>query len=100
MICMSTGGIIRLFEVWPKANNASFHNLRTEGAFLVSAKLEGGVISPVTIYSEKGRQCQLRNPWQNRPISIDSPGQPTLVLTGDRIHFLTQPGKTYTVSPL
>ena len=57
MFCMSVGNVIRLFASFPKDKNARFENLRTWGAFLVSARHTDGVIYDVKIFSERGRKC-------------------------------------------
>lgn len=57
MLMQSYEGVIRLFPCWNKKNDASFENLRADGAFLVSASLSNGEISSVKIKSLKGRPC-------------------------------------------
>ena len=57
MLMQSYEGVIRLFPCWNKSQDASFENLRADGAFLVSARLEGKVISALEIKSLKGRKC-------------------------------------------
>ncbi len=57
MLMQGYEGIIRLFPCWNKADDASFENLRADGAFLVSAKLENGKVAFLRIKSLKGRRC-------------------------------------------
>lgn len=64
MLCMGHQGVVRLFPVWPRSEDASFHQIRVEGAFLVSASLKGGEVGLVTLFSEKGRDLTLLNPWK------------------------------------
>ena len=59
MLLQGHEGVIRLFPCWDKKSPASFENLRADGAFLVSAKLENKKISGVKIKSLKGRKCNL-----------------------------------------
>ncbi len=92
MLMQSHDGIIRLFPVWPRARDAAFHTLRAYGAFLVSARLSGGLVKDVTIYSEKGRPCVVENPWPGRQISLVRAGQPVQTLAGEQLRFQTAPG--------
>ena len=57
MLMQSYEGIIRLFPCWNKTDDASFENLRADGAFLVSAKLKNEKVSSLEIKSLKGRKC-------------------------------------------
>ncbi|MBQ6286311.1 MAG: hypothetical protein IJK73_01470 [Bacteroidales bacterium] len=96
MLCMGHQGVVRLFQVWPHNLDASFHNIRVEGAFLVSASLENGEIGEVTLFSEKGRDLTLQNPWKGRDVEERTKGGGKQVLSGDRIRMKTQEGATYT----
>ncbi len=63
MLIQSHTGIIRLFPAIPDHwKNVSFNQLRTMGAFLVSAKMENGKIVRITIHSEKGGLLRLQIP--------------------------------------
>lgn len=62
--------VIRLFPLWPRDKDARFKDLRTVGAFLVSAELRDSVVQNVRITSEKGIACKLENPWMHSAISI------------------------------
>ena len=64
MLLQGYEGVIRLFPVWPKGKDASFKNLRTHGAFIVSSSCKNGTIENVEILSEKGRLCRIENPWK------------------------------------
>jgi hypothetical protein len=58
MLIQSWGGVIRVFPAVADAwSDVVFHNLRTEGAFLVSAKRENGKTVFVRIKSLKGEPC-------------------------------------------
>ncbi len=65
MLLQGYEGIIRVFPVWPKEKEASFKNLRTHGAFLVSSACKQGTVTQVEIESEQGRPCRVENPWGN-----------------------------------
>ncbi len=57
MLMQSYEGIIRLFPCWDKKSDASFENLRADGAFLVSAELKGERVCSLSIKSLMGRKC-------------------------------------------
>lgn len=63
MFMQSHEDYIRIFPVWNKSTEASFENLRADGAFLVSGSVKDGKISPVTVVSEKGRTLRVLCPW-------------------------------------
>lgn len=94
MLCMGHQGVLRLFPVWNRSKDASFHQIRAEGAFLVSAKLEKGEVGPVTIVSEQGRELHLLNPWAGRRIKVKGPGGERQY-EGKRIRISTEKGATY-----
>jgi alpha-L-fucosidase 2 len=65
MLIQSHKGYIEIFPAVPKDwHNISFNNLRTEGAFLVSAKKEFGVPTEVTIKSEAGGDLLVKLPFK------------------------------------
>jgi alpha-L-fucosidase 2 len=100
MLCMSAGHVVRLFPVWPKTHDASFANLRTWGAFLVSAELKDGVIGNVRITSERGRECLMDNPWPDREVRLVRNGREAESLSGNRLTFKTTPGETIIPLPV
>ena len=60
MILTSWGGKLRVFPAIPDAwKDVSFHNLRAEGAFLVSASRRNGTTEFVRIESLAGEPCRL-----------------------------------------
>ncbi|MGM9803980.1 MAG: glycosyl hydrolase family 95 catalytic domain-containing protein [Muribaculaceae bacterium] len=70
MLLQGYEGIIRLFPTWPKQRSASFTNLRTFGAFLVSASCSNGSVEGATIVSLKGQPCKLLNPWPEQGCTV------------------------------
>ncbi len=97
-LMQSYNGVIRLFPNWDINNNTSFSTLRARGAFLVSATLRDGKILPVTIFSEKGRECSIINPWKDCRVKLESDVE-TLYLSGDVLTFKTLPNISYTITP-
>ena len=93
MLCMGHQGIVRLFPVWPHDKDAMFHNIRVEGAFLVSGEIHNRVIRNITVLSERGKDLCLKNPWENSQIQLIRNGKKDQVLSGDIITFKTQPNE-------
>jgi len=61
MLLQSWGGKIRIFPACPDDwKDVSFYDLRTEGAFLVSAKRSGGKTLFVEVKSLAGEPCRLK----------------------------------------
>ncbi|UKJ08316.1 glycosyl hydrolase family 95 catalytic domain-containing protein [Solitalea lacus] len=98
MLCMSNQQVLRVFKVWPHKINASFSNIRSEGAFLVSSTLKDQSVQFVKIISEKGRVCILENPWPDKVLLVKSNKRRTQQLNGERIQLPTLPGETLTIT--
>lgn len=98
MLLQSWDGAIRMFPRWPMDRDAAFENWRAQGAFLVSAKIEGGRVSPVRIFSEKGERCLFWGEWT---VTDDAGGK--IAVSADefgRRCFATKAGMTYWLRPL
>ncbi len=99
MLLQSYDGVLRFFPCWPRGLDASFGTLRAAGAFLVSAQLKGGEVSGVTVFSERGRPCTVRNPWPGQAVRLTRNGKAAQTLTGDRVSLSTAAGETITLAP-
>ncbi|MFV0401438.1 MAG: glycosyl hydrolase family 95 catalytic domain-containing protein [Oscillospiraceae bacterium] len=104
MLLQSHEGILRLFPVWNPEQDAAFQNLRTYGAFLVSASIQSGTIGDVEILSEKGGVCRVQSSWQDGLSVVDSEASAEAVAM-DRVgastyEFQTLPGHRYIVKSL
>ena len=68
MLLQSHRGTVRVFANWPKSRDARFTDLRAYGAFLISARQTGGVVSSVRVLSEAGPAADPGEPvaWQAR----------------------------------
>lgn len=65
LLVQSRNGYIQVFPAVPQSwTNVSFKDLRTEGAFLVSADKENGVPAKVKIYAEKGGLLRVKLPFK------------------------------------
>jgi len=88
MLIQSYAGFIAIMPAIPAAwHNVSFENLRTEGAFLVSAKKENGITSFIKIKSEKGGKCVVQTDIPKDQVKVRSRSLPKISRGED--------GKTY-----
>ncbi|MCG8307082.1 MAG: hypothetical protein MI975_06780 [Cytophagales bacterium] len=72
MLIQSHSGVVKLFPAIPADwINIKFENLRTYGAFLVSAEMEEGLVTEIEIISEKGGELVLENPFDNDDFTCD-----------------------------
>lgn len=72
MLMQSHTGTIKLFPAVPSEwKDVSFENLRARGAFLVSAKMESGAVTGVSVFSEKGGKLSLQIPGRPEPVVKD-----------------------------
>jgi len=100
MMLQSYEGYIRIFPNWDRTKDASFTTLRSYGAFLVSSSVSSGNIPDVTIFSEKGRDCTIENPWSSCKVRLFEDGRAVSTLAGNMLNFRTRSGSTYRISPL
>lgn len=65
MLLQSWGGTIRVFPAVPDEwDDVAFHELRAEGAFLVSAVRKGGETSWIRVKSLAGEPCKVQTSWK------------------------------------
>lgn len=100
MLCMGHQDIVRVFPVWPHDKDASFHQIRVEGAFLVSAELKNGEVTFLTLFSEKGRDLTLQNPWRERRVKVKDNTSGDIIAEGEYIRMKTVAGGTYQFIPV
>jgi hypothetical protein len=100
MLLQSFSGVLRLFPVWTRNQDASFSSLRAYGAFLVSSKFKNGRVGDLTIVSEKGRACTLENPWSGQSIVLYRNGKKAEALNGSKVKFSTTSGESIVIRPL
>ena len=96
-LMQSHAGAIDVFPGISSGHAAAFYSLRSQGAFLVSARRSETSVEWVHVFSEKGGTAKLFNPWpavasllNDRPIEPDDNG----VLT-----WQTDPGSEWTLVP-
>ncbi len=95
MLMQSYEGIIRLFPCWNKKSDASFQNLRADGAFLVSAELKNKNITSLEIKSLKGRACTVECSNIKSVINKADNSEIPFNRVGDAISFETQADAEY-----
>jgi alpha-L-fucosidase 2 len=90
MLIQSHTGVVRLFPAIPDEwKEVNFTTLRTEGAFLVSARMEKGEVTTVDITSEKGGELKIDNPFKNAAFNCSV----TYKENGSILVVNTQPGQ-------
>ena len=83
MLIQSHTGVIHIFPAIPGSwTDVEFQNLRTEGAFLVTAERAGGMTIKVKIQAEKSGSLSLADPFHGRAFSIS--GKPVDVDLDDQ----------------
>jgi hypothetical protein len=79
MLLHTRRGVNHLFAGAPaRWKRVSFEGMRTDGAFLVSAAREKGVVTHVTVHSEAGGVFRLRNPWPGAVVVRRASGEETV----------------------
>ena len=99
MLLQGHAGVLRVFPVWPRDRPARFGRLRAPGAFLVSSELREGEVKTLTLESEAGRECALRNPWPGREVGLTRDGRVAENLQGELLRFSTRVGERLSLSP-
>ena len=101
MLLQSWAGNIRLFPALPdRWHNAYFNDLRAEGAFLVTSRLQAGEVVFVEVFSEQGGLCRIANPWpEERAVLTDLADNSTIILAGPQLRFATHPDERCRLHP-
>lgn len=97
MLCMSVGNVIRLFPAF--LDDAQFRDIRTWGAFLVSATSKSGSVKDVRIKSEKGNTCTIKNPWGQQNVFVIRNGKTAEKLSGNKLTFKTSENEVIELKP-
>ena len=91
MALQSHQDVIRIFPCWDKSIDASYNNLRADGAFLVSSSIRNGVIGRTAIISEAGSKLRMINPYEKCRVTRDGK---TAEFTGEIYETDTVQGET------
>ena len=98
MLMQSQWDIIRVFPAIPASwKDVSFTNLRAEGAFVVSAVKKDGIVTEITILSEKGGSLLLQNPFGKGRIKIEGASH-VKFRKSDLLEIETKPGDKITLT--
>lgn len=88
--------VIHLFPAWPKEWDGEFQ-LLARGGFVVKAAVAGGVVKLVSLESQAGAICQMRNPWGARVVRLTRDGKKAESLSGSLLRFSTHRGEEITL---
>lgn len=101
MMLRSFDGIIRVFPNWDRSLDCEFTDLRANGAFLVSAKMQNGFISYVEITSEAGQPLTVANPFTAKAYGgcLARIGEDTTAVSGGFLEIDLAPGATVLLTP-
>jgi beta-galactosidase len=100
MLCMSNQQTLRVFKVWPRNQDASFCNIRCEGAFLASSALKDSAVQFVKVASEQGHTIVLQNPWPGQELIVVSNKRAPVKARGGKIKLPTMKGEVLTITPV
>jgi len=74
MLIQSHTGIVKIFPAIPTSwKNISFDQLRTEGAFLISAEKKNGEVTQITIEAAKDGEIRMENPFTGGLFTSEHP---------------------------
>ena len=99
MLLQGWGGTLRIFPAIPAEwQDCSFHDLRAEGGFVVSALRKKGQTEWVRIHSDAGQECRIYLPdWKQ--VYVIEGYQGRISPEGDGYYTISLPqGKTVTLS--
>ena len=101
MLVTAWDGTLRVFPCWPLEKRARFRDLRTKGAFLVSASCGAGRVQSASILSERGNRLRVSPPWPKTAIVCQSNGRHLDATAGaDGVLTVdTTAGEMYLLSP-
>lgn len=100
MLIHTVRGVLHVFPAVPKAwqKEVSFENMRSEGAFLVSASMKDGRIKQLEIFSERGAPLRLNNNIADEVMVIRDGGKEEK-LTMNLLATETRQGETIVIKP-
>ena len=94
MLLHTRRGVNYLFGGAPdRWQSVSFENLRTDGAFILSAARLDGTVTGIKVVSENGGTLRLGNPW-NAPATITRANNATEQISGGILEIPMNKGET------
>ncbi|MCP4643096.1 MAG: hypothetical protein GY851_21800, partial [bacterium] len=97
ILLQSHTGVIRILPAIAPDWSGTFR-LRAQGGFLVSAHFQQGTPHFIEIVSLRANTCRLENPWKEACV-VRSGGEVVHKTDSEDIAFVTEPNKTYWISP-
>lgn len=91
--------LLHVFPAWPKDWDAQY-TLSARGGFVVTSSWRHGLVEFVEIKSLAGRECQLRNPWRTKAVTVFRDGVSSEQLSGSLLKFPTHREETLIVVPV
>lgn len=100
MLANAQGGVLKVFDVWPRERDAFFSTLRVAGAFLVSGSLKDGVVESVEILSEQGQVCHMKSCWPGHAVAVEGVDGGVVEVSFEEgiSSWETEPGTVYRIS--
>ncbi|HXE55231.1 MAG TPA: hypothetical protein VN541_19565, partial [Tepidisphaeraceae bacterium] len=92
-----TATSIEVFPAWPKDWSTTFR-LLARGGTTVSASLQAGKVTRVTLETTLSGTIDLKNPWPQSKAKITG-GNGALSLSGPSLKFAVKPGEVITIIP-
>jgi alpha-L-fucosidase 2 len=103
MLLQSFQGKLRVFADWPVSSTGSadarFGDLRAAGAFLVSSRVQAGVVQYVRVASEQGLPAVVVNPWPGKMLRVFRAGVDGGTASGAEVTLPTAKGEVLTLVP-
>ncbi len=94
MLLQSYSGTVRVFPAVPASwQNASFRNLRADGAFVVCAERKDGATQSVEIVAERGGPLRLEDPFAPAGYEVAGAGRSDIMVDGSDLLVRTLPGQ-------
>jgi hypothetical protein len=78
---------------------ARFGDLRAEGAFLVSAEMDRGRVTFVSIQAEVGGEARVQNPWKGKRMVMKRAAGKQEIVHGDIVEIAMAKGEIVTLFP-
>ncbi|HVZ57603.1 MAG TPA: glycoside hydrolase N-terminal domain-containing protein [Chitinophagaceae bacterium] len=95
LLIQTRDGVLEVFPALPSSwKTASFTHLRAQGAFLVSAAKENGLVTRVEIQAEKGGPLRLRMPFATW--TVEGARRADIRVVGGVATLATRPGQHIT----
>jgi hypothetical protein len=93
MLLQSHSGVIRVFPGIRGKATCRFGDLRAQGAFLVSAEMQDGTVTFVSIRAEKRGRAQMESPWPGKRVRCARNRDTVETISGDTLELNLRRGE-------